>query len=754
MDAVAAREALAADGLRPALGRRFRKPGVQAPAETVAEACATEGGQEFAWAADDDSDLALQELPTRGPRLESKAEEDFPDGTGAEGSEPGDAIQLRPKLEIQKVLPEDRLRNVWEERYGRKSPENQFEQILPWEAAIAKPYPLVPGEDPLGFFSDQKAKDAYYDRETADQIRRVSQVRRFRALNKMQVWDNPYRALQRSSAEEKELVARESVAELQQKSAEHEEKERKRHRVAQDIGTGAASPAVYVEIRPRTTGPDEEEANAVVAEGLGISLEMASRLVELGAAWVFDEDYEEWDRIYEARKIDASQVVRVFPNPERFKTCYVEDWDERVKSVDPDYVVIDKPPLLPCFPQVSNMKESLSYCMREAIRHKHMGGPSSTITDDFTPLTTIDDEASGLVVLSRHEAAGECFDTWLREKNVVFEFVALTTKMVEKGFYRHYYRKSAESGALDAELYEEESLDYKEIEDEFQDFGLCEMEVLATAPLSGEHAALRIRTHGTGAQERIRAQLAMLGAPVLNDPVVHRKADATFGSTGASSGDSWEVRQARLTLSANFGPMAGAVDEETLHSPYGNKLQLLPEAEAAAQRGLPQQPRKKVPVALHLARIEFGGRIVTCPPPKYWPEGAAAAVAVRLTEQDIKKQISAFIAKQSGRAKFGTVGGKFGVKVEYLEEHFPIDRSAGLVFASADSKKLWENSRRVSDSEKFWCDDSLFKTKRAKHKRNLANAKMKYLRPEEWGKVRLPTYQDIKRGRVEKITES
>ena len=30
------------------------------------------------------------------------------------------------------------------------------------------------------------------------------------------------------------------------------------------------------------------------------------------------------------------QVLRVFPNPERYKTCYLDDWDERIKKVDRD----------------------------------------------------------------------------------------------------------------------------------------------------------------------------------------------------------------------------------------------------------------------------------------------------------------------------------------------------------------------------------------------------------------------------------
>ena len=29
-------------------------------------------------------------------------------------------------------------------------------------------------------------------------------------------------------------------------------------------------------------------------------------------------------------------MLRVFPNPERYKTCYVDDWDECIKKVDRD----------------------------------------------------------------------------------------------------------------------------------------------------------------------------------------------------------------------------------------------------------------------------------------------------------------------------------------------------------------------------------------------------------------------------------
>merc|ERR1712232_98914 len=103
--------------------------------------------------------------------------------------------------------------------------------------------------------------------------------------------------------------------------------------------------------------------------------------------------------------------------------------------------------------------------------------------------------------------------------------------------------------------------------------------------------------------------------------------------------------------------------------------------------GEKQTPKKKkVPVALHLARLQFGGRVVTCAPPAYWPPGAAAAVAVKLTAQDIKTNVFAYLTTHGGYARFGEVGGRFSVKVEWLEEHFPIDRAAGVVFASEDAK--------------------------------------------------------------------
>merc|ERR1712142_76205 len=88
-----------------------------------------------------------------------------------------------------------------------------------------------------------------------------------------------------------------------------------------------------------------------------------------------------------------------------------------------------------------------------------------------------------------------------------------------------------------------------------------------------------------------------------------------------SDGDNGQ-KSALVASAAASSPLAGAIDEDVLQQPYAKNLRLLPIAKKAAERGVPQNDRKKVPVGLHLARIEFLGRVVTCAPPAYWPEGA------------------------------------------------------------------------------------------------------------------------------------
>ncbi|CAL1155419.1 unnamed protein product, partial [Cladocopium goreaui] len=131
--------------------------------------------------------------------------------------------------------------------------------------------------------------------------------------------------------------------------------------------------------------------------------------------------------------------------------------------------------------------------------------------------------ASGLVILARHEKARLVSEEWIKKEKCVFEFVAICTKDLEKGTYRHFYMRTEEKAGQTPTLYDEIPETAITERSDYWDWDVVTMEVVSTAPLDGGCAAVRIRTKNTGpTKERIRAQLAMLGAPVLNDKAVTR----------------------------------------------------------------------------------------------------------------------------------------------------------------------------------------------------------------------------------------
>jgi len=496
----------------------------------------------------------------------------------------------------------------------------------------------------------------------------------------------------------------------------------------------------------------------------------------MGSVWVWTESTQlnksgEWERLMKDVYLPYDEVVRVFPNPERFKTCYVEDWRERVKTVDRDYVVVDKPPLLPCFAKVSNGRETLSQCVKEGLHLREWGGANNVITDEMRPCHEIDDEASGLIVLARHDKAVKYFDECLENKTVAFEFVALCTKKPEKGVYRHFFNNGKKmNGQAKPALFDEIPHGQIKFQSDYQDWDYCEMQVLATADLSGGCAAVRIRTQGTGFNERIRAQLALMSCPVLNDEdilartpqEVARKAGLTpdlpalnWQAPNASEegGEGDGANGGRILRSTGLPALGGHVDEETLRGPYGRKLQLLPNAQKMVEKGVSQAPRKTVPVALHLARVEWGGRTVTCAPPPYWPEGAAAAVAVKLTDTDVRANIAAWLTTQGGKCRMGALGSRFGVNKPWLMKNFLHDEAAALVFVSETSKKDFESATRVKRGRKAEyvgpTSDEKFSVRKLRNRKLMEE----YVPVEEWGFTAAPKYKDVKHGRVKKIDQ-
>ncbi|CAJ1456326.1 unnamed protein product [Effrenium voratum] len=637
-------------------------------------------------------------------------------------------LQAREKMELERVLPEDKLRENW---------------VIP------------------------------------EPIRRGPRTIRPKSLKRVE-WDNedyerdfghnPWSSFALAPAAEKEAIAKTWTHSAREAARKRLVEGHDKHHVGDDVGTGPSHSA-YVEIRERWDGPEEEAVNIIVAEHLGIEPKRASWLVELGAVWYYEAfELKEWVRIMAPQKISSDCVLRVFPNPERYKTAYMDDWNDRIKKVDRDFVVVDKPPLLPCSPHVTNGRETLIRALADGLRVKTTKEVELGLDDlNMTPMTHIDDEVSGLVVLARHEKARIVCTDWVENQKFTFEFVAICTGTVEKGHYRHFYlKKQSKDGQLPRPtLYDEIPPEAIHVRADYDDWHVVTMEVVACAELDGGYAALRIRTNETGPfQERIRTQLAMLGAPVLNDKAATRFVNLNQEvAKAAGLLPQPRSKQSRQPLSivpgqghsevttavAAAAPMGGAVDEEVLQGPYGYKLQLLPGAKMAASRGIPQTPMEKVPVALHLARMEFMGRVITCAPPPYWPEGAAAAVATRLTTKDIKSNIMDFLVLQGGWSTIRVIGGKFGVKVDWLEKHFPVLRSKSRIFASESAMKEWEAEERVKRGKKSW--GLGIRTRREKHKKKMWQLRERFLPPEQWGKRKLPWFKEIKRGLAKPVDD-
>mmetsp|Transcript_70907 Transcript_70907/g.207773 ORF Transcript_70907/g.207773 Transcript_70907/m.207773 type:complete len:166 (+) Transcript_70907:170-667(+) len=146
--------------------------------------------------------------------------------------------------------------------------------------------------------------------------------------------------------------------------------------------------------------------------------------------------------------------------------------------------------------------------------------------------------------------------------------------------------------------------------------------------------------------------------------------------------------------------------------------------------------------AVRASVIAVTGAAIAC-------AGAAAAVAVKLTAKDLRESVAAFLAMHGGQSRFGKVGGQFGVRVEWLEEHFVVDRVAGLVFSSEDARKEWEAQRRVKGGEKAW--GLGLKQRRSKHKDQMMKIRDKYVAPSDWDKPS-PRYKQIKRGKVKPVS--
>ncbi|KAG2433378.1 hypothetical protein HXX76_008439 [Chlamydomonas incerta] len=165
----------------------------------------------------------------------------------------------------------------------------------------------------------------------------------------------------------------------------------------------------------------------------------ALELLQIGAVFVGSQqkgtEYINWVRSSDlpvavtAAHLDRGHFVRVHPQPKRYPACYCKDWPSRVLHVDAEYVVVNKPPGLPCMRHESNAAEELAACVGKALG-----------MEGLEVCHRLDQWTTGVVVLSRTKDANREFKRSLmdREAGLIKTYKALTYSPVPLGPLEHH----------------------------------------------------------------------------------------------------------------------------------------------------------------------------------------------------------------------------------------------------------------------------------------------------------------------------
>jgi 23S rRNA pseudouridine1911/1915/1917 synthase len=215
--------------------------------------------------------------------------------------------------------------------------------------------------------------------------------------------------------------------------------------------------------------------------------ECLRQLLKMGAV------YLDQKRMNHDFPVDADNVVRIHLLPRRFDTD-VFNVRRDIVFQNEDFLVVNKPALLPVHPTVDNSIENLLSLLK-----KKPPGP-------IFSLHRLDVETTGLILFAKSESAMRYFHKLFENRNITKIYKAVvSTGEIPLGHQRHWMEKKPRSPK---KIRSEEHLGFQPIE----------LNILRHTHFEAQPGTMIVDVELlTGKTHQIRSQLAHMGFPLVGD---------------------------------------------------------------------------------------------------------------------------------------------------------------------------------------------------------------------------------------------